>query len=647
MTDQLPYCIHCGAQQLNAEAKFCHRSGQPIEPVNPGRRQLPPWVGPVLVSALIVVAAAVMFARLPSRGPAASETVSATSAPTAVAGLVTPATTAQSFGVQVTPPTMAVAPMLETPTPRPTETPQPAPTVDNITPEPVRLTRLAWSPDGKVLAVGSETGVYLYDTETWRETRFIPILRSEYGGAYSLAFSFDGESLAALTKYQGLSGLQVWRVADGGFAYELKVTGPFAASPVEALWATFGEGNLRSGTLSLWRTSDGQLVRTIATGPTAPMTMAFSSDGSLIATGPREDSRPAVWRITDGQRVAQLNWEMVDIFNWSYLAFRPNTTMVVASGYQVPKTVLLLWDANSGLVIRQLIDKDELPQWQGVNGVSFTPDGSQLAASIRGEEGKESRVQLWDADGAPGQSWSVAGQPGDISFSPDGRLLATVTGQSIYLYNPSDGSVVRQVVPAWHSGIMPAPTPDVVLPNTPTVTSHAAALNVPADWKAYDSPDGEFSIRYPPYWDIGGWGVKHVVFVPDSYLDFDPESSLIVAIHLTETCAVDAGPDEETKRRLLQTEDENLNLLFGPGRYSERTLIGSGRWTTLIQALYAEFNLTFGSAFSRVVRELRLLVAPAPDHCAIAYLLDEPGDITEQTRLDLAQVVGSIQFKNR
>lgn len=78
MADQLPYCIHCGTQQITAGSQFCHQCGQPIVPAaTPGRQKLPPWVGPVLVSAAIVLVAAIVFARLLSGGSAASKPAAA------------------------------------------------------------------------------------------------------------------------------------------------------------------------------------------------------------------------------------------------------------------------------------------------------------------------------------------------------------------------------------------------------------------------------------------------------------------------------------------------------------------------------------------------------------------------------------------
>ncbi|HEX2993957.1 MAG TPA: hypothetical protein VHP14_04000, partial [Anaerolineales bacterium] len=49
---------------------------------------------------------------------------------------------------------------------------------------------VAWSVDGKTMAVASSQGIYLYDTVTWQTFKFIGVQNSEYSnGVVQLWFS--------------------------------------------------------------------------------------------------------------------------------------------------------------------------------------------------------------------------------------------------------------------------------------------------------------------------------------------------------------------------------------------------------------------------------------------------------------------------
>lgn len=326
----------------------------------------------------------------------------------------------------------------------------------------MRLTQLAWSPDGTLLAIGSATGVYLYDVATWQEVRFIPVqvsIPSEPGdGVRELAFSSDSTKLGAGAGFK----MQVWQVADGAPAYMVNGSSPRAASPTEGLWATFGPFSGASQGIHLWRTSDGQLVRTIPNALLHPTTMAFSPDGRLLAVASAPGDPPGVWQVADGRQVAQLNWPNAERYFWQSVAFHPKSTIVAAAGSDASmgfQNVFVLWDAGNGAVIREIIGQNAPWQQANIRRVRYSPDGSLLLAYFGDYSGQENWVQLWSSEGTAGQSWPLSGEASDISFTPDGRLLAIVIGESIYFYDPAGGNVVRQVEPIWHQGILPTPTP--------------------------------------------------------------------------------------------------------------------------------------------------------------------------------------------
>ena len=189
--------------------------------------------------------------------------VALTSCGTAPAGTVS---TAEGATGTLAP---AVTPT-ETETPAPTTTPKipvsvgtslPAPSTvlstDNVD-QIVELAKwgrgviagLAYSPDGKTIALASTSGIVLVDADTLKEVNFAEAAFP----AYCVAFSSDGTLLGA---------------------------------------------GLRDGTAVIWDAKTGHLLQTLA-GPKKEIdSVSFSPDGQLMAGG-SQDGSVAVWQVADG-----------------------------------------------------------------------------------------------------------------------------------------------------------------------------------------------------------------------------------------------------------------------------------------------------------------------------------------------------------
>ncbi|MHC4406221.1 MAG: WD40 repeat domain-containing protein [Planctomycetota bacterium] len=147
-------------------------------------------------------------------------------------------------------------------------------------------------------------------------------------------------------------------------------------------------------------------------GPTGPWSIAFSPDGSLVASG-NLDRVVTVWEVATGKlryTLAGHGWDV------RCVAFSPDGSILASSSKD---TTVKLWDAATGEL------RDTLQGHTGdVWGLAFSPDGATLASA-----GFDNTVILWDVASGELQG-TLTGHTGGIwslAFSPDGSLLASAS----------------------------------------------------------------------------------------------------------------------------------------------------------------------------------------------------------------------------
>ncbi|HEX5108779.1 MAG TPA: caspase family protein [Vicinamibacterales bacterium] len=271
------------------------------------------------------------------------------------------------------------------------------------------LARVAFSPDGRTIAAGDESGqVGRWDAVTGKS---IDVERgTDRRAITALAFTSDGQSVISATEKEPVAGMARWTVNNS----VLKFAGSFY-SPRTADAA----GNSSS------RTGSG------AVPPTSPeifpvTAVRFSPDGRLLVAG-SQDGKLRLWNLQNGRLSSTMPHpgEVRDI------AFPRNGTSFATVGGG--GGVLRLWDVMSDEPVRAFSGSVLLRR------VAFYPDGRTL---ITGE-----RLENWDVS----RDEAVRRYPLACDFralSPDGRLIACQLFRdegTIRLLDASSGKEVRDL----------------------------------------------------------------------------------------------------------------------------------------------------------------------------------------------------------
>lgn len=305
---------------------------------------------------------------------------------------------------------------------------------------------LAFTPDGKTLAAGGQNNlIQMWDTTNWRELR-------PYGGhdaaVSSIAFSPDGKRILTTSSdrtirvWDSFSGKEI-RKMPGTDLHDDQQSSGSAFSPDGKLLATStmkidpNNQQAQEGQVRLWDLDSGKLLRKFGVPEVGVGSVAIAPGNKLLASA-WFDGVIRIWDVNSGKEVRQFRFyqadnpeEVVQAGNIA-LAFSPDGKLLATREakpamsddddvelYEV-NSQIRLWEVASGKVRRQLQFKG-LPTDRGSQRVLF--NRFALAVNDLIDDSNES---------------------GMIVFSPDGKMLALPSYETIHLFNLVNGKELRR-----------------------------------------------------------------------------------------------------------------------------------------------------------------------------------------------------------
>jgi RNA polymerase sigma factor (sigma-70 family) len=326
------------------------------------------------------------------------------------------------------------------------------------------IARLAYSPDGKFLAVAGygnqlETVIVVWDAATGKEARRFhrKSLEEQTTGRIgsadrisALAFSPDGKVLAWAVSWPE-KVIYLWDAATGKELHALKGSqAPLAFSPDSKTLAGVGS----DGTVRLWSVATGKERRALP-GSAGPV--AFTADGKWLATG-GADRLIHVWEAASGKEVRSLAVGMekqrqeAGIFPESFTFAPSGPLLALRWGVRPPfdrggpgtsyhSTTVQVWDASNGKKVLEVAEgngRSGLP-WESSAFLAFAPDGRTLYARGLNEQVVHALEVTAKLRVRPAELAQIEGVTQPAVLSPDGQTLASWEGRSVRLWATGSG----------------------------------------------------------------------------------------------------------------------------------------------------------------------------------------------------------------
>jgi RNA polymerase sigma factor (sigma-70 family) len=290
--------------------------------------------------------------------------------------------------------------------------------------------RVAWSPDGKTLAVVTKvertllgfqydrngSAIRLWDVETGAVRDSLAESRDKGLAYQQVVFSADSKTIAAtVAEAIGRDVINLWDAKTLAAKQKLGGDSQLVCVALSVDGKLVAGGDPSKKAVRLWNARTGAPERTLDTGEAQPWSLAFSPDSRSLAVGGQKGDHSgevSLWDVKAGKakyRLKQLTYVTA-------VAFSPDGKMLAGSS---SGQLIQVWDVQKGELIVFLTGSQH-----GQRTIAFSPDSTLVAAG-----GHDGKVRLWDA--RTGKLNETLQGHGDevhsIAFSPDGKTLASAS----------------------------------------------------------------------------------------------------------------------------------------------------------------------------------------------------------------------------
>jgi WD40 repeat protein len=285
---------------------------------------------------------------------------------------------------------------------------------------------LDWSPDGQTLAsCSADHTVKLWDAHSGQ---CLAVFQGHAARIWSIAWSPDGQTLASGSDDRTI---RLWDIQEG----QCKVLQGHVGPVRGVAWSPDGRtlaSCSHDSTICVWDVHSSQCSKVLLGHVGQILSVSYAPDSGLSSSSANQtlassgyDHTVRLWDVCEGQCLKVLQGHVNEI--WS-ITWSPDGQILASGGAD---HTVRLWEVSEGRCFSLLRHITRL------FSIRFSPDGQTLASG-----GYDQAVRLWDVH--TGQClnglYGHSSQLFSVSFSPNGQMLASGGGdQTVKLWNIQDG----------------------------------------------------------------------------------------------------------------------------------------------------------------------------------------------------------------